>query len=408
MRLPVFIAKRYLVSKKSHNLINVISLISIIGLTVGTMALIVVLSVFNGFEDIIKSMYNTFNPDFVITAKTGKTFNYETFPSEKISQLQGVAGVTEVVEEDALFRYGDKQHIARLKGVSDNFTSLVPLDTMMLNGSFVLKEGTSEFAVVGAGVAWHLDVYPENITKMLTIYVPRRGNSSSFNFNNAFNNGVLHPSGVFSVQQEFDEKYVLVPIEFAKELMDYTNEISSLEVRINENADESSIQKKISDIIGDNFSVLNKAEQNKSLFTLLKSEKLAIFFILLFILILLSFNMIGSLSILILEKNKDIGIISVLGANQKTVRRIFITEGLLITLIGSILGLILGFILLLLQDHFGLLQLGGGEGAFIISAYPVKMKALDFIIVFTTVMFIGFSATLYPVLYLVKKLFAEK
>ena len=407
MRLPFFIAKRYLVSKKSHNLINVISLISIIGLSVGTMALIVVLSVFNGFEDVIKSMYNTFNPDFVITPKTGKTIDYATFPSDELSGLTGIKGITEVVEEDALFRYGEKQHIAKLKGVSDNFAEMIPLDTLMTNGSFVLKEGNTNFAVVGAGIAWYLDIYPSNISKLLSVYVPKRGNSSSFNFSNAFNNEVLHPAGVFSVQQEFDEKYVIVPIEFAKELLNYDSEITSLEVRITKNADEKSIQNNISKIIGNDFHVLNRAEQNKSLFNLLKSEKLAIFFILLFILILLSFNMIGSLSILILEKNKDVEILSFLGANQKTVKKIFISEGLLISIIGTILGLMLGLILILLQDNFGLLQLGGSEGAFIISAYPVKLQVNDFIIVFFTVMAIGLLATIYPVLYLVRKLFSK-
>lgn len=407
MRLSFFIAKRYLISKKSHNLINIISLISVIGLVVGTMALIVVLSVFNGFEDVIQSMYNTFNPDYVITAKKGKTFNLTTFPADKLSNIDGVIGLTEIVEEDALFKYGDKQHIARLKGVSENFTSLVSLDTLMVNGSFVLKEGNSNFAVVGAGVAWYLDIYPQNISKFLSVYVPKRGNSSSVSFGNAFNNMVVHPSGVFSVQQEFDEKYVLVPIGFVRELMDYSDEVTSVEIRLGEDADVTGIKTEIEDLLGSEYVVLDRAEQNKSLFNLLKSEKLAIFFILVFILILLSFNMIGSLSILILEKSKDVGIMSVMGADRKLVRRIFMNEGLLISFVGSMAGLLLGFVILFLQQQYGLIQLGGGDGAFIISAYPVKLQLVDFVTVFITVMIIGFIATIYPVIYLVNRLFAD-
>ena len=404
MQLSFFIAKRYLISKKSHNLINIISIISVVGLSVGTMALIVVLSVFNGFEDVIKSLYNTFNAELQITAVTGKTIHYNSFPSEDIINLQGVSGISQVVEEDALFKYKDKQHIAKIKGVSDNFIELSRIDTMTVNGTFILKEGSADFAVVGAGIAWYLDIYPQNITNFLSVFVPKRGNASSFNFENAFNNRAVHPSGVFSVQQEFDEKYVFVPLRFARELLDYTDEVTSIEIRYEPGADGDEIQSQIQQIVGEDFNVKNRFQQNESLFKILRSEKTAIFLILVFILILSSFNMIGSLSILIVEKNKDIGILASMGADMKLIKKIFITEGILISLIGSITGLATGFVILFVQQNYGLLQLGGGNGAFVISAYPVSMQLLDFVYVFVTVVTIGFFATIYPVMYLTKRI----
>lgn len=368
------------------------------------MALIVVLSVFNGFEDVIKSLYSTFNADLEITAVNGKTIHYNSFPSDKLINIQGVSGLSEVVEEDALFKYGDKQHIARIKGVSNNFIDLSRIDTMTVNGTFILKEGSSDFAVVGAGIAWYLDIYPQNITNLLSIFVPMRGNASSFNFENAFNNRAVHPAGVFSIQQEFDEKYVFLPLRLARELLEYTDEVTSIEVRFKQGVDRDKIQSEIQATLGNDYHVKNRFQQNESLFKILSSEKTAIFLILVFILILSSFNMIGSLSILIVEKNKDIGILASMGADLKLIKTIFITEGMLISLIGSVAGLTLGFVILFLQKSFGLLQLGGGDGAFIISAYPVDLQLLDFIYVFGTVLAIGFLATIYPVMYLTKRI----
>lgn len=379
-------------------------MISVVGLSVGTMALIVVLSVFNGFEDVIKSLYVTFNADLQITPVNGKTIHCNSFPHDEISRVPGVGGISQVVEEDALFKYRDKQHIARIKGVSGNFIGLSRIDTMTVNGSFILQEGNSDFAVVGAGIAWHLDIYPQNVTNLLSVFVPKRGNASSFSFENAFNNRAVHPTGVFSIQQEFDEKYVFVPLRFARELLDYTDEVTSLEIRYGPGADGDEIQKSVQSIVGENYHVKNRFQQNESLFKILRSEKTAIFLILVFILILSSFNMIGSLSILIVEKNKDIGILASMGADLKLIKTIFMTEGMLISLVGSCTGLILGFVILFVQESYGLLQLGGGDGAFIISAYPVKIQLMDFVYVFVTVLAIGFMATMYPVLYLAKRI----
>jgi ABC-type lipoprotein release transport system permease subunit len=382
----------------------VISIISVVGQVVGTAALIIVLSVFNGFEDVIKSMYNTFNPNFVITTEQGKTFSYSEFPAEKLKTIPGVIDLASVVEEDALFKYRDQQYIAKIKGVSENYTKLSQLDKLMREGNLVFQEGNSNFAVVGAGVAWYLDINLDDITNLLSVFVPKRGNASSFNFDNAFNNELIHPSGVFSVQQEFDEKYVLVPLRFARNLMDYeAGEVTSVEVFTTIEADEEAIERDLQKILGNNFVVKNRFQQNEALYKVMRSEKLAIFLILAFILVLASFNMVGSLSILIVEKLKDIAVLKSMGANKQLVAKIFTAEGMLISLLGSILGLVFGFVLLWIQQEFGLVRLGGGTGDFIIDAYPVRMLWLDFLWVFLTVIFIGFLATWYPVRYLTRK-----
>ncbi len=402
MRLPLFIAKRYLISKKSHNLINIISIISVVGIMVGSLALISVLSVFNGFEDVIKSIFKTVNPDILITAKQGKTFNYHDFPSEKIKQIKGVADIVQVVEEDALLKYGDKQYIARMKGVSPNFIEASDLDTMMVAGNFVLEEGKSDFAVAGSGVAWYLDINPRDIGKLLSVYIPKRGNASNFSMQSAFNNRVIHPTGVFSVQQDIDDQYFFVPLRFARDLLDYSDQVTSVEVYLDPMADGSGIKKKIRKLLGNDFKVLDRDEQNITLLKVMKSEKLAVFLILVFIMILASFNMIGSVSILIVEKKKDIGVLKSMGADKKLISKIFFNEGVLITLIGSVTGLLLGFGILYLQQTLGILKLGGGQGAFIIDAYPVKMHWQDFIYVFLTVQAIGMAAAWYPVKYLLR------
>lgn len=402
MNLSLHIARRYLISKKSHNLINIISLISVIGQAVGTAALIIVLSVFNGFEDVIKSLYNTFNPDIEITAAKGKAFNYNTFPRETILNLEDVKGLAGIVEEDALLKYRDKQYIAKIKGVPPEYQKLSAIDSMTREGDFILQEGNTDFAVVGAGVAWYLDINLNDYRNFLSIYLPRRGNASSFNFENAFNNEVVHPVGVFSVQQEFDENYVFVPIRFARKLLDYTDEVTAIEVFLKTDAETDEVQEQLDDLLGKEYTIKNRFQQNEALYKVLKSEKLIIFLILLFILILASFNMIGSLSILIVEKLKDIAILKSMGADKTLIKKIFTSEGIMISLAGSLSGLLIGFIILLLQQYFGLVTLGGA-GDFIINAYPVKMLISDFLYVFIAVIIIGLMATWYPVRFLTRK-----
>ncbi len=403
MNLSLFIAKRYLISKKSHNLINVISLITVMGLTIGAAALIVVLSVFNGFESVIKSMYNIIDADFEVTAVNGKTFQMSAFPTKKLKAIEGVADIAEIIEEDVLYKYRDNQYIAKIKGVSASYVALSGIDTMLIDGSFVLQEGTSNFAMVGSGVAWYLGINIRSITDLLNVYVPVRGDPSSFNMSNAFHIEPIHPTGVFAVQQEFDERYVITPIRFVRKLLDYQDEVTSVDIFLEEGADYKQVQLDIENMLGPGFQTRNRFQQNETLYKVLKSEKMAIFLILVFILMLTSINMIGSLSILIVEKLKDIAVLKSLGAAKKLIFRIFMAEGVLISLISAVTGLILGFIILYMQHTFGIVKLGSGEGNFIIDAYPVAMNWLDFLYVFLTVISIGLLATWYPVRNLAKK-----
>lgn len=403
MNFPFYIAKRYLFSKKSHSIINIISLVSIIGVTVGTMALIVVLSVFNGFEDLVKSLFNTFNPDLMISPKEGKTFIQLPGMTEEIRKIAGVASYTEVVEENALLKNKSEQYIVTLKGVSDDFLVQNPLDTMLVDGNLVLNNGNVDFTIMGYLVAYHLGIRINDFANPLHVYVPKRTKKGLGTLDQSFNSETIVPSAVFSVQQEIDTKYVIVPIAFARKLLDYENELTSVDIRLAQGADEDEIQKKIQGIIGNEFHVKNRFQQQELLYKIMKSEKWAIFFILSFILIIATFNVIGSLSMLILDKRKDIGVLYSMGAAEKRIKRIFRTEGLLIILIGTVAGLFIGFLLCAIQIKFGLIKLGSDAGAFIIPHYPVKMKILDFIAVFGIVFIIGTISSYIPVNQISKK-----
>ncbi|MFW5963013.1 MAG: ABC transporter permease, partial [Bacteroidota bacterium] len=338
MHFPLFVAKRYFLTRKLRNVINIISIISVIGVAVGTMALVVVLSVFNGFDELIKSTYSTFDPDLKIEPKIGKMFNPgEEEGFEKLREMESIAVFTEVLEEDALVRYDEKQYIGRIKGVENNFTDLTEIDKRIVNGEFALHEDGKERAVVGQGVAYYLSV-SVNYTEPLNIYVPKRGQSGTFNPEQAFNREYIYPTGIFSIQQEYDVEYILVPLEFARDLLDYDQEVTAVELKIKEGYDINKTRNEIREILGDNFEIKNRSEQHAMLNKVMKSEKLSIFVILTFILIVASFNIIGSLTMLIIDKKNDMLIFRSLGANFSTVKRIFFFEGWMISIVGSVIG----------------------------------------------------------------------
>ena len=397
MNFPFYIAKRYLFSKKSHNIINIISGISVAGVTVGTLALIVVLSVFNGFEELVKSLFNTFNPDLIITVKKGKTFNASNLPYEEIKNLPGVVSFSEVVEENALLKYKTEQYIVTLKGVSNEFLINNPLDTMLIDGDFVLENNAYNFTVMGYLVAYNLGIKINDFSNPVHVYLPKRTKKRLTSLEQSFNSGSLIPSAVFSVQQEIDAKYVIVPIRFARKLLDYTNEVTSIEIRLDPNVDSDFIQQEIQNLAGDSFVVKNRFQQQELLYKIMKTEKWAIFIILSFILIIAVFNVVGSLSMLILDKRKDIAVLFSMGANERLIKRIFLLEGLLISFSGAIIGLLLGYLLCVLQLKYGFIKLGPDEGAFIIPYYPVKLYFADFVAVFTLVFCIGLVAAWFPV-----------
>ncbi|RLD54589.1 MAG: ABC transporter permease [Bacteroidetes bacterium] len=403
MNFSFYIAKRYLFSKKTHNIINIISGISAIGVTIGTMALIIVLSVFNGFENLVESLFNTFNPDIKITAKHGKTFNKYDIPVDSIKKIPGVAYYTDIIEENVLLKYNNKQDIVTIKGVDNDFEKMTKIDSAVVEGIFILKNNNNNFTVLGYGIAYYLGINLNDIITPLSVYAPKRGETSALNINNAFNYKNIYPSGFFSIQQDFDEKYMIVPIRFAKQLLNYKNEITSVEIGLDKYCDKKDIQEKIQALTGDKYYVKNRFQQQEMLYKIMKSEKFAIFLILSFILLIATFNIIGSLSMLILDKKEDITVLKSMGANNKLIKKIFLYEGMLISITGAIFGLIIGIFICYLQQKFGIIKLSSEGSSFVVDTYPVFVKISDIVIVFLTVCIIGFSSVWLPVKNISKK-----
>lgn len=398
MNFPFYIASRYLIAKKSKNVINLISAISVLGICIGSMALIIILSVFNGFESLVVSLLNSFSPDLQITIKEGKVFNPAIIPVNSIKAIDGVMYYTEVLEENALLKYKKNQYIARIKGVSNNYIKSSGLDSMLVGGQFILQKDSDNFAVLGAGIQHALSISMEDEFTPINVSVPKRDKNNlnnTINPENVFNRKNIYAAGIFSIQQNIDEQYMLVPIEFARSLLNYSLEVSAIEIMVSPNADIDKIQSQINELTGNEFEIKNRYQQNDLIYKIMNSEKWAVFIILTFILVIATFNIIGSLTMLIIEKRKDISILNSIGASYKTIRKIFILEGMLISSIGLIAGFILGFMVCYLQQKYGIVKLNGGS-SFIINAYPVNMKLEDFLLVFATVLSIAFVASWYP------------
>jgi len=399
LNLPFHIAKRYLFSKKKQNVVNIISLISVIGVMLGTMALVIVLSVFNGLNGLITDLYGSFDPDLKILPTKGKTFIPDsTF--EQIRNMENVVFYSEVLEENALLKYGNRQRPATVKGVDENFTLMTGIDTMMVEGNFILDSEMYQFAVLGYGVALDLGV-GLTFVDPIKFYVPKRTAKVGHNPMNAFKSDILFPSGYFVIQADFDSQYVLVPLDFARKLFSYKNEVSAIELAINDSGEIENVKESIQNLLGDNFVVKNRFELHDVIFRMLKTEKAAIFFILAFILIIASFNIIGSLTMLILEKKNDISTLRSMGADEKTIQKVFLLEGWLITLSGGVLGIILGVIVCFLQIQFGFITVAGLGS--LLDSYPVEVHLIDIFIIFTTVVLIGYFASRFPVYYITKR-----
>lgn len=398
MNFPFYIAKRYLFAKKSHNIINIISGISVAGVTLGTFALIVVLSVFNGFEDLVKSLFNTFDADIEITVIEGKSFSASILPDNEIRNLPGVISYTEVIEENALIKYKSEQFIVTIKGVSDDYLYQNPLDSMIIDGDFLLKDGNRHFALLGYLVAYRLGINLNDFTTPINVYVPRRTKKSFSGMESSFNSKPIFPVAVFAIQQDIDSKFMVIPLDAARSLLEYEDEVSAIEVRLEPGFDADEVIDQIEELIrSDQYYIKDRYQQQELLYKIMGSEKWAIFFILTFILIIATFNVIGSLSMLILDKRKDIGVLFSLGASAKQIKRIFLFEGWLISIGGASIGLIFGYLVCILQIKYHIISLGGDAGAFIIPYYPVKIQLTDFFGVFITVMVIGFLSAWYPV-----------
>jgi ABC-type lipoprotein release transport system permease subunit len=399
LNLPFFIARRYILGKKSHNAINIVSAISMLGVIVGTSSFIIILSVFNGFDQLVQSMYNSFYPDIQVTAAEGKVFRINEDTLQSIRQLEGVYEVAEILEDNGLLVYKEKQTVSTVRGVSDNYNKVNEIDSLIWRGEYSLHFKSMPRAVMGRGLSYHLGLNPD-LYEPLKIYVPKRKSRISMDPNKSLTRKYVMVSGIFSSQPDIDGKYTIVPLQFARELFGYSSELSSLEIKLNLSAASDEVKNIVKSLLGEAFIVKDKYEQNELLYKTMRTEKWAIFAILALVLIILLFSMVGSLSMLIIEKKKDISILNSLGAGKSLIRGIFYREGLMITLIGAFIGLVFGTAIVLLQQYFGLVKLQGG---FIIDAYPIDFQLGDVIIVIATVILIGSLAAWYPVRSLLSK-----
>ena len=412
LNLPSFIAQRYLLAKKSHNLINIVTWISIISVCVATFAMIFVLSVFNGFNVVISDMIHQLSPDLNISAVKGKTINLNEFPLEKIKEIKGVDYVFPTITEDVLFKNYNKQQIGQVKGVPQDYNKIARVRGTILNDTtFDIRHNDIDFGVPGAGMAYFLGINVYQPYSSVQVYVPKRGNASSFNLENSFNSSKLIVTKVFSTQQDIDERLVLAPINWLANLMEYDNLVTDVEIFINDKSIKTNVErqlgrikKEIKNILGDDYKVYDQHEQQETLYKMMKAEKMAVYLILTFILIMATFNVIGTLSMLIIDKNKDITLLKAMGADKTLIKKIFINEGLLISVVGGILGMLLGIAAVLVQQYFGIIRLGNGDGNYVIDAYPVALELGDIALVFITITIIGSIAAFFTANKSIKKM----
>jgi ABC-type lipoprotein release transport system permease subunit len=404
VNLSFYIAKRYLFSKKSHNAINIISLVAVCGVTIATLAAVCTLSVFNGFHGLLADMFSTFDPELKITPVKGKVFDPNTEKFLEIRALPEIGLISESLEDNVLVRYSERQVPAIMKGVSGNFNQLVPVEDMLWDGEFKLQNEVSAFANLGIGVAFVLGVNA-NFVFPLEIYAPKR-NIKTVNLSNpmaSFNLEYAYISSTFRINQPvYDDNYLLVAIDFARTLFDYETEVSAWELKLKEPAAVPAVQKKIQRILGEDYAVKNRYEQQEAAFKMVNIEKWVTFLMLCFILLIAAFNVIGSLSMLIVDKQRDITTLRNLGAGNKLISRIFLLEGWMISALGAVTGIILGVLLCLGQQYFGWIKMGS-SGTFAVDAYPVQVETGDLLLTLAAVLVIGFLSVIYPVRYLSKK-----
>ena len=407
MNFPFYIAKRYLLSKKKHNAINIISGISVCGVALATLALVCTLSVFNGFQDMVASFFTAFDPELKITVREGKVFDGQDERIRAISVLPEIDVFSESLEENAMVQYKDRQAMVVLKGVEDNFNRLTEIDSLLYGaGEFLLHDSIVDYGIMGVELVATLGTGLQFVDP-LQVYLPKR--NAKVNMANpgaSFNHDYLYSPGiVFSVnQQQYDAKYILTSLDFLRHLLEYTTEVSAIELKLKPNVNLSSVQANIEKILGNDFVVQNRYQQQEDVFRIMEIEKLVSYLLMTFILMIACFNVIGSLSMLILDKKDDVVTLRSLGASDKMISRIFLFEGRLISLFGALSGIILGLILCFIQDKFGIITLGGGNGTFVVDAYPVSVHVWDIVLVFVTVLAVGFLSVWYPVRYLSKRL----
>lgn len=407
MSFPFFIARRYLFSKKSTNAINVISGISVVGVAVATMALVVTLSVFNGFHDLVAGLFTNFDPQIKVLPVKGKTVAADDPVLTEIRRLPQVAVATETLEDQALVVYEGRQAMVKLKGVDENFDSLTHIREILVgNGDYCLKVADLYYGIIGIRLADALGT-GYAFKEPLKVYAPRRdGQLDMMNPEDGFiEDELLSPSVLFSVKQaKYDKNYIITDIAFARRLFEQQGMLSSLELRLKPGSDFDAVKDKMREIAGDKFRVLDRFEQQEDTFRIMKIEKFMAYIFLTFILIVACFNIISSLSMLMIDKKNDVVTLRNLGASDSQMTSIFMYEGRMISVFGAILGIGLGLLLCWLQQQYGIVGLGSSSGSFIVDAYPVSVHPEDIIVIFITVILVGFVAVWYPVRYFARRI----
>ncbi len=411
MNFPFYIARRYLFSKKSTHAINIISGISVVGVAVATMALVVTLSVFNGFHDLVASFFTQMDPQLKVIPVKGKTAASDDPVLLKIRHLPEVEVATECLEDQALAVYGSRQMMVRIKGVQDNFDSLTHIrEVVEGDGEFCLHAADMNYGIPGLGIAYQLGL-GYTYQNPLKIYAPRReGQLNIANPTDGFVEDELYSPGVvFCIKQsKYDKQYILTSLDFTQQLFDQQGRLSSLELRLRPGSDFEGVKEKMRQIAAGRFNVLDRYEQQDDTFRIMKVEKLMAYIFLTFILVIACFNIIGSLSMLIIDKRNDVVTLSNLGASNHQIIRIFLFEGRLISMMGAVIGIVLGLLLCWIQQQYGIVRLGDSEGIFVVDAYPVSVHPWDVVVIFITVVAVGFLSVWYPVRYFARRLLRSK
>lgn len=390
------IALRYIFSKKSTNAINIISRVSMLGMGVGAFALVVVLSVFNGFEGLVLSLYNSFYPDLEIRAVQGKTFQEDSLLTEKILKWEDVVSLSRTLEENAYLEYGEEAQLGTVKGVDEKYNDVTTVKQYVREGKFLLKDSSANYAVIGANISYPMNMDVDHGAEALRITVPRKGVKTVFAPEDAFNTMSVIPAGVFAIQQEFDSKYVFVNLDFARELLGEENRVSAYEIKLKPDADIEKAKAHVASLFGKDFTVRTRYEQKAETYRVMKIERWVTTAILGFIILIISFNIIGSLSMLVMEKTKDISILKAMGGDAALVKKIYLLNGMLSSMIGALTGLALGYLLVLLQMKFHFLKLGNSESSFVINYYPVKINWIDPVVTLGIIVSVSLLASYFP------------
>jgi lipoprotein-releasing system permease protein len=406
MNFPFYIASRYLLSKKSHNAINIISGVSVCGVAIATAALVCILSVFNGFQDMVAGLFTAFDPEMKVVPAEGKFMLADAEELKELRENADIAVYTETLEDAALLMINNRQAMATVKGVEENFEQLTDIDGILFGeGVFELQADVLDYGILGGNLLMRLGL-PADFSSPIQVYAPRKGErmdltdpTASLNQEELFSPKV----GFMVKQKKYDASYVITNLAFARRLFDRKGYVSGIELKLADGASLSAVKSQIKKALGDKYEVLDRYEQQEDTFKIMQIEKLISYIFLTFILAIACFNVIGSLSMLIIDKKKDVMMLRNLGANEQQIRSIFMMEGRLICLLGAVIGIVCGLALCFLQQEFGLIRFGDGEGSYIIDAYPVSVHVTDVLLVLLTVVAVGFLSVWYPVHYLSKK-----